>query len=300
MGRKLLYIWSFRPINLGVLGPSRVAPMVASRLRNRSRDALFLCYHSVAPAGPRWLTVTRRLFEAQLDELARRGYVTGGLAELETLVAGGRPTRPTAFLTFDDGFLDNHDTVAPILRERGLRAFGFVLPPLVDEGAPLAWPEVAADQRRHPETMRSVTWEMLGEMREAGFEIGSHGLTHAHLPTLGDEELREELLDSRRRIEARLGRCATLAYPFGEWDERVAAAARACGYSYAFTLPTKTGQWRVSQWSIPRVNVDLRDEGTRLGFKLSPSGRRIYLATSVARARALAARLRGRGAAAAQ
>jgi peptidoglycan/xylan/chitin deacetylase (PgdA/CDA1 family) len=274
--------------------------MVGSRLRNRSRDALFLCYHSVAPAGPRWLTVTRGLFEAQLDELARRGYVTGGLAELEALAAGERPARPTAFLTFDDGFLDNHGTVAPILRERGLRAFVFVLPPLVDDGAPLAWPEVAADQRRHPETMRSVTWEMLGEMREAGFEIGSHGLTHAHLPTLEGAALREELLDSRRRIEARLGSCATLAYPFGEWDRKVADAARDCGYSYAFTLPTKTGQWRVSPWSIPRINIDLRDEGPRLGAKLSPLGRRAYLATTVGRARALAGRLGGRGGAAAQ
>jgi peptidoglycan/xylan/chitin deacetylase (PgdA/CDA1 family) len=273
-----------------------LAPAVDRRLRNRSREAIFLCYHSVAPAGPTWLTVGRELFEAQLDELARRGFATGGLAELEAL-AGGRPlARPTAFLTFDDGFLDNHGTVAPILRERGLRAFVFVLPPLVDDGASLAWPEVAADQRRFPRSMRSVTWEMLGEMREAGFEIGSHGLTHAHLPRLDGTALREELLDSRRRIEARLGSCPTLAYPFGEWSGEVATAARECGYSFAFTLPTKTGQWRASAWSIPRINIDLRDQGPRLAAKLSPLGRRVYLATTVGRARALT----GRGGAGAQ
>ena len=252
--------------------------MADPRLRNRSRGAVFLCYHSVAPEGPQWLTVSRELFEAQLDELARRGYATGGLAELEALAAGRRLERPTAFLTFADGFLDNYETVAPLLRERGLRAFVFVLPPLVDAGAPLAWPEVAEDQRRHPATMRSVGWEMLAEMKEAGFEVGSHGLTHAHLPELGAAALRDELLDSRRRIEARLGSCPTLAYPFGEWSPAVAAAAAECGYSYAFTLPTKSGQRRAEPLSIPRINIDFRDSGKRLGFKLSALGRRYYLA----------------------
>jgi peptidoglycan/xylan/chitin deacetylase (PgdA/CDA1 family) len=272
-----------------------IDPLARNPLLNRSRAALFLCYHSVAPEGPRWLTVDRELFEAQLDALAARGFATGGVEELRALVAG-RPASPrTAFLTFDDGFLDNHGTVAPILRERGLRAFVFVLPPLVDAGAPLAWPEVAADQRRHPATMRSVTWEMLGEMREAGFEVGSHGLTHAHLPDLDGEALREELLDSRRRIEARLGSCPTLAYPFGEWSPAVAAAARECGYEFAFSLPTKTGQDEATPWSIPRVNIDLRDSGRRLDAKFSTVGRRLYLSEALAKARATAKRVRPGG-----
>jgi peptidoglycan/xylan/chitin deacetylase (PgdA/CDA1 family) len=263
------------------------------RLRNRSGNAVFLCHHSVAPRGPRFLTVTPRLFERQLDEVARRGLRTGGEAELADVVAGRR-TPPTAFLTFDDGFLDNHATVLPLLRERGLRAFVFVLPPLVDAGAPLAWPEVAADAERFPETMRSVTWDMLGEMKEGGFEVGSHGLTHAHLPRLGGEELRQELLDSRQRIAARTGSCDTVAYPFGEWSEEVVAAAGECGYSFAFTLPTKVGQWRAGPLAIPRVNVDLRDDGRRLRAKLSPAGRRIYLSRTLGAARVRVRALTGR------
>ena len=260
------------------------------RLRNRSSRAVFLCYHSVAAEGPRYLTVSRELFERQLGELERRGLRGGGLRELEDLAAG-REVAPSAFLTFDDGFLDNHSTVLPLLRERGHRAFAFVLPPLVDRGAPLAWPEVAEEARRHPATMRSVDWEMLAEMREGGFEVGSHGMTHAHLPGLDAERLREELLDSRRRIAERLGGCETLAYPFGEWSPEVAAAAAECGYRFAFTLPTKTGQRRAGPLSIPRVNVDYRDSGARLAAKLSPLGRRVYLSTALGSAKARVAAL---------
>lgn len=262
-------------------------------LRNRSSRATFLCYHSIAAAGPRYLTVSAELFERQLAFLRRRGVRGGGLAELREAAAGGR-LAPTAFLTFDDGFRDNHDTALPLLREYGFPAFCFVLPPLVDAGAALAWPEVAEDQRRFADTMRSLTWSMAEEMREAGLEIGSHTLTHPHLPLLGPEQLREELWQSRARIRERLGSCDTLAYPFGEWSPEVAAAAADCGYAFAFSLPQHRGQRLATPHSIPRLNVDYRDEPRRFVAKISPAGRRALLSPLLASARRRARAVRRR------
>jgi peptidoglycan/xylan/chitin deacetylase (PgdA/CDA1 family) len=260
-------------------------------LRNRSRRAVFLSYHSVADVGPRYLSVSPALFERQLDHYASRGLRSGGLAELRDLVAG-RESAANLFLTFDDGYVDNREQALPLMRERGVRAFVFILPPLVDEGAPLLWPEVADEVEAAPQTMRSLTWPMVEELKEGGFEIGSHGLRHASLPTLSDEELREEMLDSRQRIVERLGSCETIAYPFGDWDPRVARAAADCGYEIAFTQPTKIGQRRASALSIPRVNVDYRDEGRRLDLKLSGAGRRLLLSPRLTRSRRRLAALR--------
>jgi peptidoglycan/xylan/chitin deacetylase (PgdA/CDA1 family) len=270
----------------------RLTNVRARLLRNRSRRATFLCYHSVAAEGPRYLTVTPELFERQLAQLRRLGVRTGGLPELVAAGAGAG-TEPTAFLTFDDGFLDNHDTVLPLLREYGACATVFVLPPLVDTGAPLAWPEVEADRERFPATMSSVTWTMLEAMREGGFEVGSHGLTHAHLADLDPVALRDELWDSRARIKERLGSCDTLAYPFGEWSPEVAAAAADCGYRFAFSLPTAAGQFGATPHSIPRINVDYRDEERRFAAKLSPLGKEMFLSPAVASARRVVRRLRG-------
>jgi peptidoglycan/xylan/chitin deacetylase (PgdA/CDA1 family) len=264
--------------------------MADRRLRNHGRAATFLCYHSVAPAGPKYLTVSPQLFEEHLRAYSERGLQTGDLSTLERLAAG-KPVAPSVFLTFDDGFRDNYETVLPLLRERGMRAFVFVLPPLVDGGAPLVWPEVAADAERF-DSMRSVTWEMLAEMKEGGFEVGAHTLTHPHLPQLDDERLRDELSESRRRVIERLGSCETLAYPFGEWSPRVAAAARECGFRFAFSLPTDRGQRTADELTLPRVNVDYRDRGRRLAAKLSPTGRAFYLAESTKTARRLVKRLR--------
>jgi peptidoglycan/xylan/chitin deacetylase (PgdA/CDA1 family) len=260
-------------------------------LRNRSRVAAFLSYHSVADQGPRYLTVAPELFERQLDHYARRGYRSGGLEELSALAAGGS-CGANLFLTFDDGYADNYEQALPLIRERGVQAFVFILPPVVEKGGTLLWPEVEDDVKATPETMRSVTWEMVGEMVEGGFEIGSHGLRHASLPALSDEELRQELSDSRRRIAERVGSCETLAYPFGDWDARVAQAAADCGYKLAFTQPTKTGQRLATPLSIPRVNIDYRDEARRLDLKLSAAGRRLLLSPRLTRARRRLAALR--------
>jgi peptidoglycan/xylan/chitin deacetylase (PgdA/CDA1 family) len=250
---------------------------VNRRLGNRARDAVFLCYHSIAEAGPTFLTVRPDLFERQLDELQRRSLESGGLAELERLAAGER-IGPTVFLTFDDGFLDNYETVLPILRRRRLRAFVFVLPPLVDSGAPLVWPEVVADARRYPAEMRSVNWEMLREMSSDGtFTVGAHTLTHPSLPRLEPARLREEVAESRRRVSERLGSCETFAYPFGHWNREARDAVAAADFRFAFTLPTTHGERRADELTIPRVNVDYRDDGNRFAAKLSPLFRRAYL-----------------------
>lgn len=268
--------------------------MPARLLRNRSRRATFLCYHSIAREGPRYLTISADLFERQLRELRRRGLAAGGASELAA-AAAGRLSRPTAFLTFDDGFRDNYETALPLLREHGFAAFVFVLPPLLDGGGAFVWPEVAEDQRRFPATMRSVTWAMLEEMREGGFVVGSHTLTHSHLDRLEGEALREELWDSRRRIKERLGSCDTIAYPFGDWSPAVAAAAAECGYSFAFTLPTARGQRRAAPLSIPRINVDYRDGERRFGGKLRPLGKELFLSPELATVRRLTRSLRGAG-----
>lgn len=249
-------------------------------LRNRSRGAAFFCYHSIHDDGPRWLSVAPSLFERQLATLRREGWGTGTPADLEAIAGGGSSGAPTAFLTFDDGYVDNYTTAFPLLREQGLTAMFFLLPSHLD-GAAFEWPEVAADQRRHPEMMRSLTWAQVEEMAAAGMTFGSHSVTHSHLPQLGDEELRQELLDSRRAIAERLGSCTTLAYPFGHWDARVAAAARDAGYSFAFTLP-RAHQRDVTPWSIPRISVDYRDDDRRFATKLRPLARRLYLSRAKA------------------
>lgn len=245
-------------------------------LRGRSRNAVFLSYHSVAEDGPPYLSLTPRTFERQLEILDRRGFRSGGRGDLERLGAGERLPGRRAFLTFDDGFVDTVTEALPRMAEHGFTGIVFVLPRHLQNGAPLDWPEVAGEAARRTGLMRSLDWPMAEQLVEAGWEIGSHTLTHARLTALSDEALREELLDSRRLIAERLGHCGLLAYPFGAWDPRVAAAAAAAGYDFAFSLPFGQ-QLRATPLSIPRVMVDDRDDSWRFRIKLSRGGRMALL-----------------------
>lgn len=245
---------------------------MSDRLNGRARGWVYLGYHSIAEDGPPYLSMRPRTFERQLDALVLGRFRSGGLTDLRALAAGTRPSGRRAFLSFDDGFRDTVTEALPRMSERGLTGIAFVLPGHLDSGAPLDWPAVAGEAARRPALMRSIDWSMAGQLVEAGWDVGSHTMSHARLPELSDEELTQELLDSRRAIERRLGRCELLAYPFGAWDERVARAAADSGYSFAFTLPFG-GQWHADRMSIPRVTIDDRDGGRRFRAKLSRTGR---------------------------
>lgn len=253
-------------------------------LANRSREAVFLCYHSIAERGEPYLALPPELFERQLALLRRLGYRSGGLEDLERLRRGERLPRRTAFLTFDDGFRDNLLVAQPLMAEYGFHPIVFVLPPLLDEGRGFEWPELVEAHAREPQLLRSLTWDEVERMVEQGAEVGSHTLSHPHLPELDDERLTAELVESRRVLVERFGSCEMLAYPFGEWNPRVAGAAQDAGYRFAFSLP-QGPQKAVGALCIPRLNVDFRDRPVRFFCKLRPGVRRLLLSEAGERLR---------------
>jgi peptidoglycan/xylan/chitin deacetylase (PgdA/CDA1 family) len=135
--------------------------------------------------------------------------------------------------SFDDAFR-SAATVFPALERLGVPIQIFVCTKYARNAAPLTIPELAGDD---PEQLATMSWDELCAHVARGVAIGSHGVSHAHLTRLSDDELRRELTESKEAIEAELGRpCPEFAYPYGEHDERVRAAVRAAGYERAFGL----------------------------------------------------------------
>lgn len=83
----------------------------------------------------------------------------------------------------------------------------------------------------------SLNWEEVRKAQTWGISLGSHSLTHPILPLLSDEALERELRVSREIIESMTGTtCRLLAYPNGDHDDRVRAAAQRAGYRWAVTM----------------------------------------------------------------
>jgi peptidoglycan/xylan/chitin deacetylase (PgdA/CDA1 family) len=235
------------------------------------RDVLVLCYHAVSERFPAPLSVTPEAFERQLQLLARAGY-RGATFDEALRARSGR----TVAITFDDAFLSVLTLAKPLLDAAGFPASVYAPTAYLDTPErPLSWDGIEQwHGGEHERELLPMSWDQLGGLAEAGWEIGSHTRTHPHLTTLDDETLRDELVRSREEVEERLGRaCPTLAYPYGDYDERVVEAAGAAGYSAASTLPARLHRERPLAW--PRVGVYRVDDGRRFRLKISRGMRRL-------------------------
>jgi peptidoglycan/xylan/chitin deacetylase (PgdA/CDA1 family) len=224
-----------------------------------------VCYHAVSDSWPHLLAVSPGRLERQLGLLLRLGYRPAPLPGL--LAARDRALH----VTFDDAYA-SVSRALPILERLGIPCTIFVCSDYAADGGPLAIRELAQEAEAYPRELATMDWDRLRALPAELVEIGSHTVSHAHLTQLGDSELAAELGDSRRRIEDELGRpCRYLAYPFGEQDARVRAAAREAGYAAAFGLAG--GPRPVDDYALPRIGLFPHDGSARTFVKASHAGR---------------------------
>jgi peptidoglycan/xylan/chitin deacetylase (PgdA/CDA1 family) len=227
---------------------------------------LVLCYHAVSVDWPAPLSVTPDALERQLQLLVRRGHRGATFAE----VADGSVDGRAVAVTFDDAYLSVLERAKPILDAAGFPGTVFVPTDYPDRPErPMAWDGI--DQwlgGPHEPDLRPMSWGQVGQLADAGWEIGSHTRSHPRLTRLPDDALARELRESRATLEERLGRpCTTLAYPYGDHDARVVAAAGAAGYAAAGTLPGRLPRPEPLAW--PRVGIYHADDERRFRLKVS-------------------------------
>ena len=91
--------------------------------------------------------------------------------------------------------------------------------------------------------------EMVQEIASRGHEIGNHSDTHAHMNTLSEQQIKNELRMMSDKAEKLTGVRPTLFRPpYGEYNDRVISVSRAEGYEAV-------------QWSID--SLDWKDRGTQ-------------------------------------
>lgn len=102
-------------------------PRILSSRRSRGYF-IVLMYHAVVRSPlelPNWCFIEESSFRRQMQYLKRRFEVVA-LSEAVERLRSNRLCAPTAVITFDDGFQNNHDVAFPILREAGLPATIFL------------------------------------------------------------------------------------------------------------------------------------------------------------------------------
>ncbi|MDO9318372.1 MAG: polysaccharide deacetylase family protein [Gammaproteobacteria bacterium] len=99
----------------------------------------------------------------------------------------------------------------------------------------------------------SLNWPLLRIMHEQGVTIGSHTCSHSLLPHHDQQRVEAELRGSREHLETELGMPTKyLAFPDGQFDERITLAAEAAGYQAALTICNHLSQER-PRYTVPRT-----------------------------------------------
>jgi peptidoglycan/xylan/chitin deacetylase (PgdA/CDA1 family) len=234
-------------------------------------DVLVLCYHAVSEDWPASLAVTPGRLRAQLAILVRRGYDGATFTE----AVGRDDGRNRLAVTFDDAYRSVFELARPILAELGLPGTVFAPTAHIGGERPMGWPGI--DHwlgGPHERELVPMSWPELSTLRQEGWEVGSHTVTHPRLPELDADSLRVELEESRAECGRRVGSpCLSIAYPYGDASPRVADAARAAGYAAGGAFAGRVRRPHALLW--PRVGIYRHDTEARFRMKVSPAMRHL-------------------------
>jgi peptidoglycan/xylan/chitin deacetylase (PgdA/CDA1 family) len=171
-------------------------------------------YHHVADSSTDTLYyVPPARFDDELKLLHNWGYTTITTSMLVNAINKGTslPPRPI-LITFDDANEDNYVNAFPIMKKYGFTGVLYLPFNYID-------------------TPDHLSVDQIKEMTSAGWEVGSHSISHFMLSGMDMPHMRAEIVGSKQKLEALLGvPILTFAYPFGNFDSAAVDYVKFAGY----------------------------------------------------------------------
>jgi peptidoglycan/xylan/chitin deacetylase (PgdA/CDA1 family) len=179
-----------------------------------SNAAVVVAFHRVnnTTVGDR-LTCSVEIFERYCRFFANYFRVVS-LGQLVKKLEVGAPLNRELAITFDDGYRDNYEYAAPVLKALGLPATFFVVSQFMNTEFVPWWDESLSVHQPW------MTWDQVQWLGREGFEIGAHTRTHINLGEASGSEAWDEILGSRLELEEKLStRIDLFAYPYGKEND---------------------------------------------------------------------------------
>lgn len=116
--------------------------------------------------------------------------------------------------TFDDGFEECYTKIAPVLSEFKTNAALFINPGFIDGNA--AYCSNFCKNIVHI-NKKPMTWEMIKKLHQQGYVIGNHTQDHVRLVGLNEQQLQQQIIIAKKRIEEQLNSpCEYFAWTYGK------------------------------------------------------------------------------------
>lgn len=169
------------------------------------------------------LAITPVTFSKQIETLLNAGYTFITARELGEMFDGKRniPDKPI-LITFDDGYRDFYTDVYPIIQKYHVKATVYVISGFIGY-------------------KNYMNEDQIMVIAASGLvDIGSHTVHHMGLANAPREEIKKELIESKKELETRISTpVVSFAYPDGRYDDMAVQEVSASGYTTA--VATKQG-----------------------------------------------------------
>ncbi len=207
--------------------------------------------------------VTVSQLRKHLSLLSKWGYTCINFEDYELFQRGklNLPRKPV-IMTFDDGYDEVFLNALPVMKEFGARATAFVLG---DRSIKTnTW-----DVQSGFEGAGLMDQRQIMEIRKAGFEIGSHSMTHSDLTSVSDRKAWDEIARSKGMLEDLLGAAVvSFAYPFGAANDSTERFVREAGYDYGCGVYSGPPKFAQDKFNIRRIPITRKTNSLDFALKI--------------------------------
>ncbi len=214
-----------------------------------------LTYHRIGfpSKGKKYetLTVLPQRFRAQLKLLQLMNFTHRSLDDVaENFKNKEKFLKKQIVLSFDDGFDDLYEHAFPSLVKMAIPAIIY----LVTDRTENTW-----DRKTALRPLKLLSLDRISEMSRHGIIFGSHTRTHENLTQCTDDQLLNEVVNSKKIIEDMLGlEVKHFCYPFGAVNQRVADTVKQAGYQTACTTKKGSVYLNNNPFMLPRLTIGKR------------------------------------------
>ncbi len=238
-------------------------------------------------------TISKDLFKKCMLWLKRNGYTFISTEQVVQIIKHQQPIpRKAVWITFDDGWKENMDTVIPVIMELNIPVTFFISTEPVEHSGIFWWSYVsrygrylpaaynnlkkmqAVDEDRRRELIKKLEEKFNGKLKREAMEvqdviriakqpqitIGCHTAHHVVMSNCTDEQLAQEIVISRQKLEDWTGkRIVHFCYPDGYFNEHVIEIVKKHGFELAATTENRFITGQEDPFAVPRFWV--RGEG---------------------------------------
>lgn len=239
--------------------------MCPIRIIKSANRNVVLIYHSIGDSE--W-SVSETKFSAQMHWLA----YNANLVSLSKLLEKPKNVGLNVAITFDDGYESIYKIALPIMDRYKFTATVYLNTGWIKE----SHNEITDELLGHYPGETFMNWSQVSELKNNGWNIGSHGVEHEDLTMLPEQKIKYELEQSKLKIEKKLNSyCNDFSYTWGNYNSEISALVKKSGYKTAVSGEHGPLKENTDKFSLPRI--DIRREYNTIDFEAVVSGSWDYL-----------------------